>query len=184
MRIFFALILIAGLWACNDTQKAPVKNAAADTKDTTAKTEVATSEPQDTTPKLAFEGIEWTLFTMVKGGKNEKILKDAVITATFKKGQVSGSGGCNQYSGAYEATDAGAMQIKEIGATKRYCNGLRLQESSFFEALAQATAWKSDLFVLRIETPSGSLIFRDLSLKSDTGEKKAAKEDKPDESKK
>lgn len=184
MRIFFALILIAGVWACNDNQKAPTKGASANPKDTTDKTEAVTSEPQDTTPPLAFEGIEWTLFTMVKDGKNEKILNDAVITAKFKNGRVSGLGGCNQFSSEYEATEEGALQIKEIGATKRFCNGLMGQEGNFFAALASVTSWKSDLFVLTLETASGTLIFRDLSVQTENGEKKAAKKDKPNKSNK
>jgi hypothetical protein len=102
MRIFFALMLIAGLWACNGAEKTPAENTTTAPQDTTAAVEEALpSEPLDTTPPAPYENIEWKLSTMA----GQKPFKDAVMTVQMKKGTIRGLGGCNQYSGTYTVDD-------------------------------------------------------------------------------
>ena len=70
---------------------------------------------------------------------------------TFEPGgTVSGSGGCNQYSGRYR-TDGDAIAVREVSSTLMGCDGERgLQEGAFLSALQGATAWR--------QTEDGSLV--------------------------
>jgi heat shock protein HslJ len=156
MRIFFALMLIAGLWACNGAEKTPAENTTTAPQDTTAAVEEALpSEPLDTTPPAPYENIEWKLSTMA----GQKPFKDAVITVQMTKGTISGSGGCNQYNGTYTVDDNGALSVSELASSKRMCDGLMGQESKFFEKLRSATTIKMNKIELVISSPTGNLVF-------------------------
>ncbi len=56
---------------------------------------------------------------------------------------VSGSGGCNQYSGSY-TVDGDAITFGELVSTERACmeSGLMEQESAFYAALSTATRYE------------------------------------------
>lgn len=64
-------------------------------------------------------------------------------TMTFAEdGTISGSGGCNQYSGEFR-TDGGAISIGELASTLMGCEGDRgPQETVFLNALKGATTWR------------------------------------------
>jgi heat shock protein HslJ len=156
MRIFFALMLIAGLWACNGAEKTPAENTTTVPQDTTTTVEEAQpTEPQDTTPPAPYENIEWKLSTLA----GQKLFKDASITAMLKKGAISGSGGCNQYSGTYTVDEGGVLSVSELASSKRMCDGLMGQESKFFEILRGATSLKMNKVELVITSPAGELVF-------------------------
>jgi len=156
MRIFFALMLIAGLWACNGAEKTPAENTTTVPQDTTAAVEEALpSEPLDTTPPAPYENIEWKLSTMA----GKKPFKDAVMTVLMKKGAINGSGGCNQYSGTFTVGEGGVLSVSELASTKRMCDGLMGQETKFFETLRGATSLKMNKVELVITSPVGELVF-------------------------
>ena len=149
-------MLIAGLWACNGAEKTPVENTTTAPQDTTAAAEEALpSEPLDTTPPAPYENIEWKLSTMA----GQKPFKDAVMTVQFKKGTISGSGGCNQYNGTYTVDESGVLSVSELASSKRMCDGLIGQESMFFEKLRSATTLKMNKIELIISSPTGNLVF-------------------------
>lgn len=152
MRFFFALILIAGLWACNGAGKTPAENA---TPNATATVDTTSTVPQDTTPPAPYENIKWKLHSLA----GHKPFKDASMTVQMKKGTISGSGGCNQYNATYSVDEGGAIRISEIASTKRMCNGLMGQESQFFEMLRGATSLKMNKIELVIASPGGDLVF-------------------------
>lgn len=168
MRIFFALMLTAALWACNSAEKTPAENAAPVVQDTSATVETPPAEVQDTTPPAPYENIEWKLYTIA----GQRPLKDAQITLKMEKGKMTGSGGCNYYSGAYTVSAGGALSVSsEIASTRRMCEGLLGQESKFFDMLRGATSLKMNKIELVIASPGGDLVFHNAP---DTPEKSDA----------
>ena len=90
---------------------------------------------------------------------------DVVSTIAFEDGEVSGSGGCNTYSGTYEARAAGGaygpeestISIGDVGGTEMACEDLVMaQEAAFYDALANATGYS--LVVDRLELLDGDEI--------------------------
>ena len=90
---------------------------------------------------------------------------DIVSTIAFEDGEVSGSGGCNTYSGTYEARAAGGaygpeestISIGDVGGTERACEELVMaQEAAFYDALTKATTYS--LVVDRLELLDGGEI--------------------------
>jgi heat shock protein HslJ len=81
----------------------------------------------------------WTVLSIAGAAT----LGEARPTMTFAPdGTVSGSGGCNQYSGQYR-TDGSAISVGEVSATLMGCDGERgLQEGAFLSALQGATSWR------------------------------------------
>lgn len=177
MRIFFALMLIAGLWACNNAEKTPAENTVPAPQDTTAAVDTTPSAPQDTTPPAPYENIEWKLYTLA----GQKPFKDVSMTVKMNKGTISGSGGCNQYNGTYTVEEGGAVRISALASSKRMCEGLMGQESKFFEMLQGATSLKMNKVELVIASPGGDLVFHntpDSPAKSDAPATKEAPAEK------
>ena len=89
---------------------------------------------------------------------------DVASTIAFEDGEVSGSGGCNTYSGTYDAQAAGAygadantISINDVGGTEMACEELVMaQEAAFYDALTTATAYS--LVVDRLELLDGDEI--------------------------
>jgi putative lipoprotein len=73
----------------------------------------------------------------------QAVVPDAPPTMAFgADGRVSGTGGCNQYSGPYEIDGAG-IQFGDLASTLMLCEGAPgTQETAFFAALDGANAWR------------------------------------------
>ena len=86
-------------------------------------------------------------------------LPEARPTLTFAAdGTVSGSSGCNQYSGAYRR-DGGAISFGGISSTLMGCDGERgRQETAFLAALNGATTWRIGPDGLVISGPAGDIV--------------------------
>lgn len=56
--------------------------------------------------------------------------------------KISGSSGCNGFSGSYNLNDEGGMNISQIAATKMFCEGV--DEKGFFDALNKVTMTKAE----------------------------------------
>jgi heat shock protein HslJ len=86
----------------------------------------------------------WVLVAYDDAANPTIVEEGLVITATFDSvdGQVSGSGGCNNYFTAYESTDDGNLTISgPIGATMMFCEGAMDAEVDYFAALETVTGW-------------------------------------------
>jgi len=83
-----------------------------------------------------------------------------VITALFSSvdGQLSGSGGCNNYFTTYESTDDGALVIDSpIGATMMACPAAMEAETVYLSALETVTNWNlTEEGLLELKYDSGS----------------------------
>lgn len=75
-------------------------------------------------------------------------------------GTVSGSGGCNRYSGKAEI-DGSAIAIGPVAATKMACIAAPMdQETKFFDALDKARSWKIENGKLLLLDGGGTVLAR------------------------
>lgn len=87
-------------------------------------------------PRDLLTGGAWVVEDLNGGGVIDRALTSLLFD---EDGRVSGNGGCNQYSAAYELTGEG-VRIGPIGATKKACvPALMSQEMLFFDILTKVT---------------------------------------------
>jgi heat shock protein HslJ len=86
----------------------------------------------------------WVLVTYDDALNPIVVEEGIVITAVFSSvdGQVSGSGGCNNYFTGYESTDEGDLTISgPIGSTMMACEQGSEEEAAYFAALETVSGW-------------------------------------------
>ncbi len=96
------------------------------------------------TPELA--GPTWRLTAYNNGrGGVQSILADTQPTALFgADGQLSGSGGCNTFSGPYQST-ASSLSIGPLASTFKACEQpIMEQEAAYLQALQQTSTYRFD----------------------------------------
>ena len=108
---------------------------------------------------LPLEGISWELTAFGTGQVVSSLFDESRITAEFTQGRISGSTGCNSYSGSYTVQET-ALAFGAIVATRRGCTKeLTAQERVFLEALRTAHQATRDGRELRIDHAAGTLYF-------------------------
>lgn len=114
-------------------------------------------EPERT-PNLV--GTPWAAIAVNNGrGGVASLVAGTTITATFgADGRVSGSGGCNGYSGPYSVEGA-TLSIGPAAATARAClgPGVMEQEAAFFAALGRVARFTIDGDRLELRSEEGAL---------------------------
>lgn len=106
------------------------------------------------------EGTPWQLTTFVSGEVARSLVTDTQITATFEGGRVTGSAGCNNYSGTYTLTDGALSVGGDIITTKKACPPpVMQQEREFLDALAATTRYEISGAQLTLVYPDGQLVF-------------------------
>jgi heat shock protein HslJ len=109
------------------------------------------------------EGVPW----VVSSGLDTPGWEQVAPSATFAKGTVAGSTGCNRFSGSYKL-DGDALTVGEVASTQMACEGPGdAVEKEFLSALAGLAGW-------RVE--DGELVLLD----SDDGELLRMREASPD----
>jgi heat shock protein HslJ len=98
-------------------------------------------------PQAPLQGTEWLAEGYNNGrGGVVSVIAGTEITARFIGGRLSGSAGCNTYTGAF--TVAGeALTISPLAATRRACIsplGVMEQEAAYLAALPTATRYRVD----------------------------------------
>ncbi len=107
------------------------------------------------------EGSAWQV-TSYNNGRQAVVSLVAGTTITLDfggDGVVSGSGGCNQYSGEFE-TDGGDVSMGQLASTERACldpAGVMEQEAEYLRALQSATTWSVRGTSLELRDDAGSL---------------------------
>ena len=87
----------------------------------------------------SFVGVPWVLSSGVDLGGS-----DAAPSATFAKGTVAGSTGCNRFTASY-TVDGDAMEIGTIAATRMACPPpADAVERTYLAALGRVAAWHLD----------------------------------------
>lgn len=85
------------------------------------------------------------------------------ITAQFEDGQLSGSGGCNNYSATYVATpttSGGAISISDLSLTSKVCpEEISEQETRYLDVLTAASRYTIEGNELTIYYPGGRLVY-------------------------
>ena len=105
----------------------------------------------------ALENTTWHLKKLVDGNDNESVPKSIEITATFTEGQLTGSGGCNDYWADYTATDD-QMSVTLRAATKIGCP--TDWEARYFAALRGSQSWELSGSTLTIQCADALLLFK------------------------
>src|SRR5262245_38427078 len=97
------------------------------------------------------DGTSWQLLGLGATGALEGSQPTLTIGAD---GKVSGSGGCNTYTGAV-TTSGMAIKFTGLAATKKSCTDeLNAQEATYLKALEQATTFENRATSLLINTKS------------------------------
>jgi len=137
----------------SNVENVPVVSAPA--VPTATATPIPAGTPEATTtpdPDSITGGAEGTLFQLVSfgpEGNEQQVLEDTQITATFAEAQVTGSAGCNDYTGTLTAVDD-YFTVGPIITTEQVCaepEGIMEQEQAYLTAL-EGTAgyeWVSGL---------------------------------------
>ena len=109
-------------------------------------------------PDVALVGTEWRA-TGINNGLQAVVSVDqnAVPTAVFADGRVSGSAGCNQFHASYTSGD-GTLEIGPAAATRKMCpSEVMDQESWFLSALETVATFSIDRDKLELRTAEGAL---------------------------
>jgi len=107
------------------------------------------------------EGSSWTVLAYNNGQQAVvSVILGTAITAEFgEDGTVSGSGGCNEYTGPYE-TDEQRISIGPLASTKQLCAspvGIDAQEAAYLTALELADLWVIRGEILELRRDDGAL---------------------------
>lgn len=95
-------------------------------------------------PEAAVAG-DWTVVSYFRPGAVVSPVAGSALTATFDAGQISGSSGCNQYTGPYEVDDT-KIAIGPLATTLRACAdpAVDQQAGEFLAALELARTFSLD----------------------------------------
>ena len=102
------------------------------------------------------DGTSWELYAFRKSSP----IEGTEFTTSFEAGQVSGSGGCNQYGGSY-IVEGNRLTIAEMYSTEMAClepEGLMEQEAYLLEFLGSAVTYSIDTGRLLILRPDGEAL--------------------------
>ena len=104
-------------------------------------------------------GTSWQA-TGINNGKEAVVSQAGTekVTATFgEDGTVSGSGGCNTYSGTYTTTDPDGITIGPVAATEMACPAPAMEiEGMYFAALGSVTTYQIEGNTLTLRDASGA----------------------------
>jgi heat shock protein HslJ len=88
-------------------------------------------------------------------------LPDTQITAEFRGGAISGSGGCNTYSGPYSTSGANGISVGALVASQMACDeAVMQQEQKYLAALGAAQSFAINGSTLTINHPAGALTYQ------------------------
>jgi heat shock protein HslJ len=105
-------------------------------------------------------GTSWTA-TGINNGKEAVVAMAGTEKATLvfgSDGQVSGSGGCNSFSGTYTTTEPDGLTFGPLAATEKAClDGDAMQiEQEYFAALANVTTYQLEGATLTLRDAAGA----------------------------
>lgn len=94
-----------------------------------------------------------------KGGVQSLVAKTEITIEFNDEGQVSGSAGCNTFTGGYEVEDD-KIKFSPLATTRMMCSepaGVMEQETAFLQALGNSKVWKIQAGSLELRDENGSL---------------------------
>jgi heat shock protein HslJ len=111
--------------------------------------------------EVALISPEWKA-TGINNGKGgvQSLLAGTIVTATFTEdGTVTGSSGCNKFSGTYER-DGNAIKTGPLAGTRMMCAepvGIMQQETDFLKALENASTFNVEGKTLELRDAQAAL---------------------------
>ena len=102
------------------------------------------------------EGITWRLSSFAVSGKKTDVPQGVIVDATFASGRVSGSSGCNSYSGPAVVTGA-TLKIGPLAGTLMACAGPGADvEKAYLPLLTAATSFTATADALTLFDAGGT----------------------------
>jgi heat shock protein HslJ len=97
----------------------------------------------------------WKLSTI----NGQPALAGTNVTAKIGNGEVSGSAGCNSYSGKYSVSGS-KVNVKDLVSTMMACDGQGVmdQESAFLKAMGEANSFALNNGNLEVKNSGGDTI--------------------------
>lgn len=106
-------------------------------------------------------GTKWNVtgYNNGRGGVTSLVAATELTVEFGADGTVSGSAGCNSFTGSYAVDDADGIAFTPLATTRKMCPGEDVmgQESQFLVALANATTWEIRGDRLQLRDNEGSL---------------------------
>jgi heat shock protein HslJ len=103
------------------------------------------------------EGVRWILTGYPAEGAINGAVDEPETDATFAGGTLSGSGGCNAYSGPYTISGS-SIDIGLLAATAMACGPIDEQEQAYFAALERVVGYTATDVDLQLKDASGASI--------------------------
>ena len=105
---------------------------------------------------LALESTAWTLSSVYSGDAVTSVISGTEITLLFADdGSVSGSGGCNWFSGTY-TVDGDALALSPLASTKMACaDHVMTQEGVFLDGMGEVASFSIEGTQLTLIDGSG-----------------------------
>ena len=106
-------------------------------------------------------GTKWNVtgYNNGRGGVTSLVAATELTVSFGSDGSVSGSAGCNSFTGSYAVDDADGIAFTPLAATRKMCpeEDVMGQESQFLAALANATNWEIRGDRLQLRDNEGAL---------------------------
>lgn len=128
----------------------------------TGGTAALTFVPEAPMQPLPLEATAWTLTTIATPDSQavSSTIAGTKVTALFDMGSVSGSGGCNSYHGAYEASGS-SLTFGPVASTKMMCEqDVSTQEQQYFTALDATASFAIDGDQLTLSDDRGQMLLQ------------------------
>lgn len=110
---------------------------------------------------LPLVGTTWTLTTIASGDSVSSVLAGTEVTAGFDDGDstISGTAGCNRYSGTYVEGGGGMVSFSALATTKMMCaEDVMAQESAFLAAMERVAGYAIEGTQLSLVDASGAML--------------------------
>ena len=108
-------------------------------------------------PAQGLAGSEWVVEDIAGRGVVDRSRTSMAFAA---EGRVSGSGGCNRFTGGY-AQDGASLRFGRMASTRMACVPAAMdQERRFFEALDSVAAWRIENGLLHLTGAGGATLIR------------------------
>jgi heat shock protein HslJ len=94
--------------------------------------------------KISSEELNGTNWTLIELDTDRPAPAEPAITLTFADGQISGSGGCNNYTGGFSLGGdyISVMSIGPVASTQMACDDdIQSRENAYFAALQNVSQW-------------------------------------------
>jgi|GEM_PF-2746856 len=107
--------------------------------------------------KISAADLDGTTWTLLELSEEQPALADTEVTLSFAGDQLSGSAGCNNYTGSFSlgADNPFVLTAGPIAATKMACPNPSLnQENAYLNALQSAAQWGYEIGKLAIYYPA------------------------------